>query len=517
MELILAKPKFAEIAADVLIVGIFQDESPADIIKTNDPDFPADFLEEIDDLCKLENFKGKNKEAVSIFTQKKIAARRLIITGLGKRTDYDAKSVRKISASFSRQFSSKQAYPFPVLFLRFDGNMEYIQACVEGWVLGAYTFTYYKTQKDNGAPEPGDKTRRLTFLDSILTEPVFEKACSRGRAIAEATVFSRDLIAEPACNMTPTKLAQMADSLTGHLVTCDILEAEQAAKLGMGAFLGVAQGSHEAPKFIAVKYSHPEAKRFFAIVGKGITFDSGGLSLKTAIGMETMKYDMTGAAVVLGVIRALQDMQVPINVLAVVAACENMPSGGATKPGDILVAMNGKTIEVNNTDAEGRLTLADALCYVCQQKPEAIIDVATLTGAVVAALGRAAAGILGNDSKLIARIRNAGKKAGEKYWQLPMFDEYKESLKSDVADLKNAGSRGEAGTSCAAMFLKEFVDGTPWAHLDVAGTAWMDKEKDELNKGGTAFGVRTLCYFLLNELDTDEEEIAEGRRRNTPS
>jgi len=504
MELTLEKPSFAEIAADVLIIGIFQDESAADVIKQYDPKFPAEFLEEIDDLCKLENFKGKSKETISIFTQKKIPARRLLIAGLGKRSDFSAASVRKLTATFSRQFSSKQAYPYPALFLRYEGKGELIQASIEGWILGAYTFTFYKTQKDNGT-EPGDKTKKLSLVDQTIDDNAFARACARGKAIAEATTFSRDLIAEPACNMTPSKLASVADSLSGNLVTCEILEAEQAAKLGMGAFLGVAQGSQEAPKFIAAKYSHPESKRFFALIGKGVTFDSGGLSLKTAVGMETMKYDMTGAAVVLGVIKALQEMQVPISVLAVIAACENMPSGNATKPGDILVAMNGKTIEVNNTDAEGRLTLADALCYVCQQKPEAIIDIATLTGAVITALGRAAAGIMGNNEQLMSKIVASGKNAGEKFWPLPMFDEYKDSLKSDVADLKNAGARGEAGTSSAAMFLKEFVDGIPWAHLDVAGTAWMDKDKEELNKGGTAFGVRALCYYLLSEIDKDNE------------
>jgi leucyl aminopeptidase len=508
MELILEKPSFAEIAADVLIVGIFQDESPADIIKQNDPKFPADFLAEIEELCKADDFKGKKKESLSLFTQKKIAARRLIIAGLGKKAEYDTAVLRRLTATFARQFASKEAYALPSLFLRFEGKPENIQACVEGWVLGSYTFTYYKTQKDkdkdNGV-EPGDKTRRLTFLDATLAEEPFEEACARGRAIAEATAFSRDLVAEPSCNMTPTKLAEMADSLTGHLITCEILNADQAAKLGMGAFLGVAQGSHEPPKFIALKYSHPEAKRFFALVGKGVTFDSGGLSIKTAIGMETMKHDMTGAAVVLGVIRALQDMQAPISVLGVIAACENMPGGGASRPGDILVAMNGKTIEVNNTDAEGRLTLADALCYACRQKPEAVIDIATLTGAVVTALGKAAAGIMGNDDNLIAQICAAGKSAGEKYWQLPLFDEYKEALKSDIADLKNAGARGEAGSSCGAMFLKEFVDnGMPWAHLDIAGVSWMEKDKAELNKGGTAFGVRSLCYFLLSEMDKNK-------------
>lgn len=503
MELILEKPSFAGLTADVLVIGVFQDEQVLDLIKQTDSKFPQEFLEEIAEICKVENFKGKSKESVSVFTSKKIEARRLLILGLGKRSDYDAATVRRVAASLAKQFASKQAYPYPALFLRFDGKAENLQACVEGWVLGSYSFSVYKTQKDNGN-EPGDKTKRLTFIDASLDEASFENACATGRAIAEATAFARDMINEPACNMTPTKLAQIADSLSCDLVTCEILEAEEVARLGMGSYLGVARGSDEPPKFIALKYKHPQAKRFFALVGKGITFDSGGLSLKTAAGMETMKYDMAGAAVVLGVMRAILDMQAPISLLCVVAACENMPSGSATKPGDILVAMNGKTIEVNNTDAEGRLTLADALCYATQQKPEAVIDIATLTGAVVSALGKVASGIMGNDDKLLEDISAAGKRAGEKYWTLPLFDEYKESLKSDFADLKNAGSRGEAGSSCAGMFLKEFVNGTPWAHLDIAGVAWTDKDKDELSKGGTAFGVRTLSYFLLDAIKSDK-------------
>lgn len=497
MELILEKPSFAAIPADLIVVGIFQDESPAAVISEADKDFPSDFLAELEELSKQENFKGKSKESISLFPQKHMAARRLLICGLGKRSEFDASSVRKLSASFARQFASKSAYQHVCLYLRFEEHPDYLQSALEGWILGSYSFNVYKTKKENSDNE--SKTSKITFLSEQISENDFVNACSRGRAIAEATTFARDLIAEPACNMTPTKLAEIADSHSCDLVSCEILEAEDVAALGMGAFLGVARGSDEPPKFISLRYKHPEAKSSYALIGKGITFDSGGLSLKTATGMETMKYDMSGAAVVLGVLRAILDLQAPISLLVVIAACENMPSGTATKPGDILVAMNGKTIEVNNTDAEGRLTLADALCYAGKEKPDAIIDVATLTGAVVTALGRAAAGIMGNDDKLIQELSESGRRAGEKFWQLPLFDEYKESLKSDVADLKNAGARGEAGSSCAAMFLKEFVDGIPWIHLDIAGAAWMDKDKDELNKGGTAFGVRAISYFLLEK------------------
>lgn len=502
MELILEKTSYSAMNADLLVIGIFQEETLEDALK-RDANFPPDFLSEIEELCKLENFKAKSKETISLFTQKKIAARRLVLVGLGKRNDFSASVVRKTAATFARQFASKAGYPHVALDLSFDSKANLIQAAVEGWKLGSYSFLVYKTQNENGNNESGDKTKRLSLIDAHISDAAFEKACMRGRAIAEATCFARDLIAEPACNMTPSKLAQVADSLTCDHVTCEILEAEDVARLGMGAYLGVAQGSEQPPKFIALKYTHPDANRFFAIVGKGITFDSGGLSLKPAASMETMKYDMAGAAAVLGVIRALLDLKAPVSVLAVVPACENMPSGRATRPGDILVAMNGKTIEVNNTDAEGRLTLADALCYVGQQKPEAIIDIATLTGAVVTALGKSVAGIMGNDMMLVGKIIDSAMNAGEKMWQLPLFDEYKDTLKSDIADLKNAGARGEAGSSSAGMFLKEFVDNIPWAHLDIAGPGWMDKDKEELNKGGTGYGVRALSYFLLDQIENE--------------
>ncbi|MGH9549375.1 MAG: M17 family metallopeptidase, partial [Terriglobales bacterium] len=268
--------------------------------------------------------------------------------------------------------------------------------------------------------------------------------------------------------------------------------------LGMGSFLGVARGAAEPAKFVTIKYEAPGAKRTVAVVGKGITFDSGGLSLKPAVSMEHMKYDMSGAAAVLATMQVVGTLKPDVSVLGVLAATENMPGDAAMHPGDVLKAMNGKTIEVNNTDAEGRLVLADALTYACRQGADELIDIATLTGAIVTALGRAAAGLMGSDQQLVQRLIDAGDEAGEKLWQMPLYEEYKDTLKSDIADLKNAGSRGEAGSSSAAMFLREFVEGgKPWAHLDIAGPGWLEKERDEMNKGGTAFGVRTICHYIL--------------------
>lgn len=376
-------------------------------------------------------------------------------------------------------------------------EVDHIKALVEGWLLGSYSFQKYKS---NTEERPRTKVETLSVNSVEISQSQFERACTTGQVIAEATNLGRSLIAEPASYMTPGKLAEEARRVASKCgLTCKVMDVPQLEKLGMGAFLGVAKGAKEPPKFIVLKYE-PEkaAKKKIAIVGKGITFDSGGLSLKTAQGMEHMKYDMSGAAVVIGTMQVIGSLRpAAVSVMGVIAATENMPGDGALHPGDVLKSLNGKTIEVNNTDAEGRLVLADALTYAVRQGVDELIDVATLTGACVTALGRVAAGIMGSDQRLVDELIAAGGKAGEKLWQLPLFDEYKELLKSDIADLKNAGSRGEAGSASAAMFLKEFVNGKPWAHLDIAGPAWLDKDRDECNKGGTAFGVRTLCHYIL--------------------
>jgi leucyl aminopeptidase len=298
--------------------------------------------------------------------------------------------------------------------------------------------------------------------------------------------------------MTPSRLADEARAVAKDFGrTIKVLDAKEVEKLGMGSFLGVARGAKEPPKFIVISYDVPKARRKVAIVGKGITFDSGGLSLKPAQSMEHMKYDMSGAAAVIATMRVVGKFKPNFSVMAVVAATENMPGDNALHPGDVIKAMNGKTIEVNNTDAEGRLILADALTYAVKQGADELIDIATLTGAVVTALGRVAAGIMGSDQNLVDNLIASGAKSGEKLWQLPLYDEYQESLKSDIADLKNAGARGEAGTASAAMFLKEFTSGKSWAHLDIAGPGWLDRDREECNKGGTGFGVRTLCRYLV--------------------
>ena len=348
-------------------------------------------------------------------------------------------------------------------------------------MLADYAFDKYKSEK-------------ATRVDEVTFGGVSEETVKAGKAIGEAMKFTRDLANEPAAYATPSKLAEVAKHLEG--IETRVYDKPEIEEMKMGAFLAVGQGSAEAPKFIHMKYSVANPKKRIAIIGKGICFDSGGLDIKPASSMLTMRDDMSGAACVLGVMRALKEFSPEVEVHGLIAACENMPSGTSYKPGDILTAKNGKTIEVDNTDAEGRLTLADALCYACELGVDEVIDIATLTGACMVALGTHASGIMGNDEDLIHKIIEIGNKNGEKFWQMPMFKEYFDSLKSEIADMKNTGSR-YGGASAAGVFLQEFVKDVKWAHLDIAGTAFLEHGQAEFGKGATGAGVRTLLNYII--------------------
>jgi leucyl aminopeptidase len=318
-----------------------------------------------------------------------------------------------------------------------------------------------------------------------------------GRIIAEATNFARDVINEPANIMTPTELARRAeDTAHSYALELDVLDEARMKELGMGSLLGVAQGSAEPAKLIVLRYTpKTESNETIAIVGKGITFDTGGISIKPADGMEKMKYDMAGGATTIGAMRAIAQLKPAVNVIGIVPATENMPGGRSQRPGDVVRAMTGKTIEVINTDAEGRLVLADAVAYARKLGATKIVDLATLTGAVSIALGDVYVAVLGSDQTWIDEIISAGKKAGEKIWQLPLDKEYREQIKSEIADIKNIGGR-KAGTITGAYFIREFVEDTPWAHLDIAGTAWNDSNKPHLSAGPTGVCVRTLVKLV---------------------
>jgi leucyl aminopeptidase len=368
------------------------------------------------------------------------------------------------------------------------------QALTEGSILGLYTFRKHITKE----PEHGEIEELLIVERDGSKHAALEQGVKRGRILAEATNCARDMINEPANYMTPSDMAEVARGVCAKYgLECTVLEREEMKNLGMGALLGVAQGSRQPPKFIVISYRGDDSsKTTLGLVGKGLTFDSGGISIKPSEGMEEMKGDMAGGAAVIAAMRAIAEFKAKINVTGLIPATENLPGGAALKPGDVLKAMNGKTIEVVNTDAEGRLILADALCYARKLGLSPLVDVATLTGACHVALGDVCTGAFGNNQETINKIIKAGEESGEKIWQLPMFDEYKESNKSDVADLKNSGGRW-GGAITAAQFLAEFSQDTPWTHLDIAGTSYSSKERAYILKGATGVAVRTLVNFAL--------------------
>ena len=424
-----------------------------------------------------DHFEGKFGQTYLLHTLGKITADKILIIGFGKKEEFDhnrmreavAKSIKKL-----QQIKAKKAA------FDFDVTLDYGKSAAIGAMIADYAYDKFKSEKAH-------------HLDEITFARFSESEVKEGIVFGEAMKFTRDLANTPAQIATPAKLAEIAQNLEG--IETKVFDKEEIERMGMGAYLAVGQGSVRPPKFIHMKYTGKNIKKRIAIIGKGICFDSGGLDIKPASSMLTMKDDMSGAACILGVMRALAELKPDMEVHGIIAACENMPSGSSYKPGDILTAKNGKTIEVDNTDAEGRLTLADALCYACELNVDEVIDIATLTGACVVALGTIASGIMGNDEDMIQRVINIAKESGETFWQLPMFKEYFESLKSDIADMKNTGSRN-GGASAAGLFLQEFVKDTKWCHIDIAGTAYIEKPQKEFISGATGAGVRTLLNYI---------------------
>jgi leucyl aminopeptidase len=362
--------------------------------------------------------------------------------------------------------------------------------------LGSYQFTAYRSDGVSGKDVKG-----MSLLAAQTSEvKSIAEGIRRGVATAEAAVLVRDLCNHPSNVMTPTKIANEAKAIAKEQsLTLKILEQKDIEKLGMGALLGVARGSHEPPKFIILEYKGSKKKddRPVVLVGKTITFDTGGISLKPAENMEHMKADMTGGAEVLASIRAAARLKLPLHLISILPVAENMPGGRAMKPGDVVTTLSGKTVEVQNTDAEGRLILADALAYATRYKPAALIDIATLTGACVVALGQFAIGMFGTDTGVKESVRKAGLRAGERVWEMPLWDEYFEQLRSDVADMRNIGGRG-GGMITAALFLSKFVGDCPWVHLDIASTDWSERERAYVPKGPSGIGTRLLIQYLID-------------------
>jgi leucyl aminopeptidase len=493
MKLSLETRSPAEARADVLVIGRHSDGGrPVPELAALDRELGG-LLSEV---LKTERFEGKAGQISHFHTAGRISAARVFVVGLGPRKPGDAEPVRRGAAAAIRRARDLGASTAAV-FIAGDRlpARQRAQAIVEGASLGTYRFERYLKEKS------GKVIQALAVVEpNRRHQRAAREGIRLGEIWADATRVARDLVNEPANVMTPSYLAARAEEIAqAGSLEWRVLDREDCAKLAMGAYLGVAQGSQEPPKFIHLTYRpRQRPRRRVTIIGKGITFDSGGLDLKTADGMLRMKDDMSGAASVLGIFHALPRLRLPVEVHGLVAATENMPSGTAQRPGDIVRAMNGLTIEIGNTDAEGRLTLADALCYAVKEtKPDEMIDLATLTGAVVIALGQGLTGLFASHEGLGRQLLAAAAAAGERAWRLPLFDEYKEGLKSDVADLNNVSSQRGAGAIVAGLFMRDFTARIPWAHFDIAGTAFTEREHPLGPKGATGVGVRTVLNHLL--------------------
>ena len=437
------------------------------------------------------DFGGKKNETLLLYTHGRIQAPRVLVVGLGKKESFDPEAARQAAGTAAGNLQ-KLGVEKAATILHGAGEAgldveEAAQAVAEASTLACYRFDQYRSRKRKAS-----RLRSLAIVEFDQSKLAAARRGTRaGRAIAAAASLARDLANHPGNTATPTYLASAARRIArSRSLRCQVIDETGMRRLGMGALLGVTRGSSEPARFIVLEHNAAREGNPLVFVGKGVTFDSGGISLKPGDRMADMKFDMSGAAAVIGAMQAVSDLDLPHRIVGLVPATENLPGGRAVKPGDVLKTISGKTIEIDNTDAEGRLILADALGYARRLKPAAIVDLATLTGACVVALGSHAAGMLGNDEELKERVLKAGDETGERVWPLPLWPEYRDQIKSAVADMKNTGGRA-GGAITAASLLEEFVD-SPWVHLDIAGTAWTTRAKPYIPKGGVGFGVRLL-------------------------
>ena len=443
------------------------------------------------DLLASGEITGKAFETNLLHKPAGLKAKRLLLISGGAAKKFASYDLRRLAGAAVRALKSREIRSFAFIAPPSIPAEEAVRAIVEGAHVGNFDSDYYRSDRKD------QKIDTLTIV-TVGDKLALEKAAAEAQIVGESQNFTRDLVNEPSNRMTPTILAERAKKMSAEVgLKCEVYGADKIKELKMGAFWGVAQGSDEPPALIVMRYDPADApeKPVLGLVGKGITFDTGGISIKPADGMEKMKYDMAGGATMIGAMRAIALLKPKVKVIGIVCATENMPSGKAQKPGDVQIAMSGKSIEIINTDAEGRLVLADGLFYARQLGCTHLVDAATLTGAVVVALGYANAGIFANDDATYERFSKALGKAGEKMWRLPLDDDYKENIKSSIADIVNSGGRW-GGAINAAMFLKEFAEDTPWIHLDIAGTAWMEEQKPWIAKGPSGIALRSLVQFV---------------------
>ena len=492
--------KLSNISADAVVIFVFAGEKdkkekyiPLEDFKKLDKDLNKKISKALD----TSGFGGKRGELFDFFPQEKFLAKWIVVVGLGKKSEFNSNDLRRALAKLVNYLKGKVdsiALAIPSKELNLESGQA-AQLTSEGLLLGYYRFNKYKSEKD--------KKRELSAIIFSKTGDTYKekKGVERAKIASDATIMARDLVNEQSAVATPTFLANLALSIAKkdkNYIKCKILDKEDIKKLGMDAFLGVSRAAQTPPKFIFLEYK-PEKSRSnekLALVGKGITFDSGGINIKTGDGMSDMKMDMSGAAVVLSVFSVITRIKPDYPVIGLIAATANMISGQSLVPGDVVKAMNGKTIEILNTDAEGRVTLADSLSFAVRQGATKIIDLATLTGAAMIALGPDISGLFSNNRDLAEQIKKSAKLAGEKVWEMPLVKEYKQMNKSEVADIANIPNSRYGGTITAALFLQEFVGDKKWAHLDIAGPAFSSKSSDISSKGGTGYGVRTMLNLL---------------------
>jgi leucyl aminopeptidase len=483
IELKIDEGPLAALDAEVVVVLGFDGEAPASADES-----VASWASEV---YASAEFTGKPCELAILYRPGGLKAKRLALAGAGKRDKFDANEMRKAVGTAVRSLKSKSLRRIH-LWLE---QPEFAQAAIEGAILGDFEPDQLKTD-----PKKNDKRLESFTLAVEKSNLDLQAAVDRGRIVAEAQNFSRELKNEPANQLTPLALAEQARKMAAEFgLECEILDEGRMRQLGMGSLLGVAQGSDNPPALIILRYVPENAKGtdHLGLIGKGVTFDTGGVSIKPADGMEKMKYDMGGGATVLGAMRAIAQLKPQVRITALVPAVENMVSGRAQRPGDIVTSLSGKTVEVLNTDAEGRLILIDAITYAIRLGCTHLVDAATLTGAIVVALGHIHIGAFTNNEEFLGRVIAAGKSGGERMWHMPLDDDYKDYLKSPFADLPNIGGRW-GGAITAAKFIEEFVEGKPWVHLDIAGTAWLDDGKPYLAKGPSGVPVRTFINLAMN-------------------
>ncbi len=472
----------------VLAFGLFQNSELPDFLRDDHPNLFSQLSLAVDQ----KSFTGKLNQILTLYAPDDKAAPVFVVVGLGKKAEYNSDRLRQAAASVAKSFISLNVERAAVEFFgESQLQAEDVQALAEGLIMGSYRFLDYKSEDDEN---PVVELKNV----SVLSDKATSDALGYGEHVAAGVCLARDLGQHPSNIATPTYLAETAERIgDSPNVHVQVFEREEFTEMGFGGLAGVAQGTDVPPKFILMEYKGGGPKTL-GLVGKGLTFDSGGISIKPAAGMDEMKYDMLGGAAVLGIMESVARVQPKINIIAAVPATENMSGGKAYKPGDILTAYNGKTIEILNTDAEGRLILADALAYVTENyELDGLMDYATLTGAVIVALGHRYSGIMTNDEAFLSEVRSAAEDSQDRVWQLPLDDEYAEDIKSKIADVKNTGAARQAGTIAAGQFLREFVkEGTPWCHVDIAGSGWLKKGRPYNPDGATGAGVRMTLELI---------------------